>query len=79
MILKSTSKPRKRKTELIAQKRVQEEEKEHIQYLKSVEKEFHTKDLKFDDALGVLEENERMLQYMKERGILDSNGNPINN
>ena len=77
LMLKSASKPRKGKRECAFEKRTIEEEKNHIQYLKDVESSFKSKKLKFEDALAVIEDNARMIEYMKANGIMDENGNLI--
>ena len=75
MLLKSSSKPRKRKAELEIERKRKHDELAHVDYLKNVEYEFNSKKLKFDEALTLIDQNERLISYLKANGIMDDNGN----
>eukprot|EP01022_Parablepharisma_sp_SALTPOND_P019020 TRINITY_DN3195_c0_g1_i1.p2 TRINITY_DN3195_c0_g1~~TRINITY_DN3195_c0_g1_i1.p2 ORF type:complete len:173 (+),score=5.96 TRINITY_DN3195_c0_g1_i1:638-1156(+) len=75
MLLKLSSKPRKRKAELEVERRAKEEEKQHIENLKNAEVAFHTKRYKFEDALHAIDQNEKLVTYLKQKGAMDEEGN----
>lgn len=75
MLLKESSKPRKRKAELEMAKRAKEEERQHIADLKGAEMAFQAKRYRLDDALNAIDQNEKMVAYLRERGVMDEDGN----
>jgi hypothetical protein len=56
---------------------MQEEEKGHIGYLKSVEEAYSSKRVRFEDGLAAIDANTRLIAYLKENGMMDEGGNII--
>jgi len=74
MVLKKNAKPRRRKMEIIRAKQEKDEEDRHIRYLLDAEAKLSGKRMKIEDALTAVSENENMVKFMKEKGLLDENG-----
>ena len=74
MLLKKTAKQRRRKAELIKVRREQEEERQHISNLIHAEAVLTSKHYRMEDAITTLDQNEKMLQYLKEKGVMDEDG-----
>jgi len=74
MILKKNAKPRKTKAELIRYRQEKEAEESHIKNLFDFEAKLAGKRLKIEDALTAITENENMVKFMQEKGIVNENG-----
>jgi len=74
MILKDSSRPRRTRAELELARKEIEDEKGHFESLKSIEAEYVAKRYKLEDGLNAIMENEKMMEIMKEKGIMDNNG-----
>jgi len=75
MILKESSRPRRTHAELEIVRKEKEDQKGHFEYLKNMEAEYQAKRYKLDDGLNAITQNEKMIEIMKEKGIMDSQGN----
>jgi len=76
-MLKNTSKPRKRKAELMAEGRILEEEKSHGNQLKSVESLHKIKRVKMDTGLESVERNIELVKGFKENMMIDKQENTM--
>jgi len=52
-----------------------EQETRHIKYLIDAESMLASKKLKLEDAVNAVTQNENMVKYLKEKGIMDELGN----
>jgi len=75
MILKETSKPRRSRAELEIVRKEKEDARGHYEHLKNIEAQYIAKRYKLDDGLNAISENEKMVEIMKEKGIMDFQGN----
>jgi len=75
MILKDSSKPRRTRAELEMSKLEEEKEKGHIAQLKQIEGEYQARRFKLEDGLSALAENEKMIEILKNNGLMDPQGN----
>jgi len=75
MILKKTAQQRKKKAQLLMMRQEKEQENRHIKYLIDAESMLAGKRLKLEDAVTAITENENMLKFMKEKGLVDEHGN----
>ena len=73
-ILKKDSKPRLKKKEAIELNNAKEVEKGHIHRLLQAEATLSEKKIKIEDAISVIEEHERMRQYLKDKGLMEESG-----
>ncbi len=74
MMLKENYKPRKKKAELMEAHRQKEEENRHIGYLMEAETAYASRNCKLEDGLTAIEQNQKMSQYLKEKGLMGSDG-----
>lgn len=74
MILKKNAKPRRKKYELIRCKQEKEVEEQHIKHLYDIEAKLAGKRIKIEDALTAVTENENMVKFMQEKGIINEKG-----
>jgi len=52
----------------------QEQEKRHIDYLKAAEQELSKRNLTLHDAINNVDENAKLLTYLREKGMMDEKG-----
>jgi len=75
MILKETSRPRRTRAEIEMERNQKEAEKGHFEHLKSIEAEYQSKRFKLEDGLNAISENQKMVEILKDKGIMDNQGN----
>ena len=75
MILKASSRPRKRKLELVQCRAAKEEEKAAMKRYTEMEAVAKSKRWKLEDFPTVMKQNEDIKVYLHERGLMDENGN----
>jgi len=74
MILKRNAKQRKNKIELMQARQQKDDYDKHIKYLLDTETMLSNKKIKIEDAVTAFNENESMVKYLKENGIMDEAG-----
>ena len=74
MILKESAKPRRRKAEIAEAKRVDQENKQHMEMLLGTEETMRMKRYKMEELPQILKQNEDLVQYLKEKGVMDEVG-----
>jgi len=72
--LKKNAKKRRNKAELIRYRQEKEEEEQHVKHLYDVEARLAGKRFKIDDALAAISENENMMKFMQEKGLINEDG-----
>ena len=77
MVLKATAKKRKTREEIDAIKKQKKLDDDHYRSLVQIEAELNTRRVNFQDIPNVIEQNQRMLAYMKEHGIIRESA-PLN-
>jgi len=75
MILKETSRPRRSRAEIEMERNQKEVEKGYFEHLKSIEAEYQSKRFKLEDGLNAISENQKMVEILKDKGIMDNQGN----
>jgi len=75
MILKDSSRPRRTRAELEMTRFEEEKEKSHIAHLKQLEGEYQSRRFKLEDGLNAITQNEKMIEILKNNGLMDSQGN----
>jgi len=75
MILKSTAKRRRRKSEIEDEERKELEEEKVMKEFEEQKAILASKNLKPSDVGQVIDQNEKLIGYIKEKGLLDESGN----
>ncbi|MDR3541449.1 MAG: hypothetical protein P4L69_10860 [Desulfosporosinus sp.] len=75
MILKKCARPRMHKAELVRVRRERDNDNVNISRLKQAEAALEAKHCRLEDAINALDQNERMVRYLKEKGVMDAEGN----
>ena len=50
-------------------------DQQHVAELMNIEAAFAERKIKFEDALAAIEENVKMKEYFRAKGVLDENNN----
>ncbi|MDR3712079.1 MAG: hypothetical protein P4L51_04640 [Puia sp.] len=74
MILKESAKPRKKKQQLEVEKKEKQEMDRHIGMLMDTEAAVKSKRYKFEEVPTVLKQHEDLIQYLREKGVMDEMG-----
>jgi hypothetical protein len=73
--MKANAKRRKRKEEILTELQRQEEWKLHVKKLMDLEAEMVSRKLRIEDTPMIVQEHEKLLDYLKSEGIIDDKGN----
>lgn len=74
MILKRGARPRRHKDELDEYRQSKKEKKLHINMLLEAENMFKANSCNFEEAMHALKQNGDMRDYLKSKGLMDSEG-----
>jgi len=75
MIMKNNVKKRRGKLEIEEEKRQKEEEKKEVAELKNAKAFLATKNLRPSDIPQIARQNEDLIVYVREKGLMDDQGN----
>lgn len=75
MILKKSAKQRLHKAELLEARRAKEGERAHIAHLMEAEAALAARHFRIEDAVSAIDQGEKMVSYLKDKGIMDGEGN----
>jgi len=73
--MKREARRRRSRAQVLAEQQQLANEKYHVDCLKQAEAELQKRNYSLQDAMNAIEQNQKMLVYMREKDLIDEKGN----